>query len=245
MKRKALLAIVLPAILTVSLVSTGFAIWTFNNNQTVDNITGTVDVAKTFAGTLAKTSDTSDTFKIHLDQSTVASNLGDNDLNHGISFTKESGTDPLTEIKATYSLTENDITALKDGNLKVTLKAEFTFSTALLAYVEVKDDGFTNHTSNPASIDDFVLVSNTNNDGKYTLTKEIDKTTLTSITSGSKAWTFGVSTATTSDVNALLKYKSGQKPTDAAGVSAMTTALQSCSPLSVSFSATVSQVVGA
>lgn len=243
MKRKALLAIALPAILTVSLVSTGFAIWTFNNNQTVDNITGTVDVAKTFAGTLAKTSDTSDTFKIHLDQSTVASNLGDTNIDHGISFTKESGTDPLTEIKATYSLTENDITALKDGNLKVTLKAEFTFSTALLTYVEVKDDGFTNHTT-PTGTENFVLTNPTNNDGKYTLTKEIDSTLLSSITTA-HTWTFGVNTATTADVNALLKYKSGQKPTDAAGVSAMTTALQSGSPLSVSFSATVSQVVGA
>lgn len=250
MKKRSILAIVVPLLGLSAIVGTGLASWVFNTTSTKD-ATGSVQLEKVVGGTL----DFSDTTKTALgitDDNTAAAfdvvlgqgGTNDSNVTKGISITKTGDkTATINSIDVEYKLSADQVAAFKsaEGLSKITFEVKITIGSTLATYIEVKNNASANNvmlhqdSATPETMEE--------NDASnvYTYTTEVQKANVTG--SNATQWTLQVKTATNSSkVNDLLQYKTGKKPTDANSAatmnSAITNATNNDAKIKIAFSAT-------
>lgn len=251
MKKRSILAIVVPLLGLSAIVGTGLASWVFNTTSTKD-ATGSVQLEKVVGGTLdfstatktalGITGDTAAAFDVVLGQG----GNGENDVTKGISITKTNDkTTTIQSIDVEYKLTADQVAAFQsaEGLSKINFKVEITIGSTLATYIEVKKDASANNVTlhqdlaSPAT-----AMTESDTDAVYTYTTEVQKSSVTTDTA--TQWTLQVKTATdsSSKVNELLQYKAGKKPTDANQAEAMNNAINTDTSdnakIKIAFSAT-------
>lgn len=234
MKKRSILAIVVPILGLSAIVGTGLASWVFNTTSTKD-ATGSVQLEKVVGGTLDYTATTKTALGITSDGATGAFDVvlgqggnGDTDVTKGISIVKTGDkTSDISAIDVEYKMTADQATAFSESTSSLKFEVKITIGSTLAAYIQVKTDSGANNVMLHQDSATPEAMSENDASDVYTYTTSVSKSSVT--TNAATQWTLEVktSTDTTTKVNDLLQYKTGKKPTTETEATTMNTTLTS------------------
>lgn len=239
MKRKLLLSLLAFAG-GLTVVGSGFSAWYFNENKTI-TATGTVKHYVTdLNGNIGELKDLNESKSIYiiLDQGgyenadvlTKGVSISHIDDNSSISDSNLGETSDTT-IGATYSITEANYTTLKNANINSgTFTATFELSTEAAAYIKFKSED--TYDTSKATLPTGGSFNITDSKVVYTYTINFNDAFVTN----SYKQEFKFDASTTDYVNVMLQYVDSKKPTNNSDYTAMKTALNNKTLMSIDYS---------